>query len=215
MNTRIVRVLTVVAAVGVAACGDDDPVSTGDALSETEVAALSSIVLEAAFSATSSGLSGTPAASDGPQLVPFSYSQDIEATVPCAQGGSVQLNGSATISGDDDTEEFMVAYNVTQAFSECASVSEETEQQFTISGSLGLTATADFSSLNSQDGISFSTDTQLNGSVDWSTDDGRSGSCLITLVSEATSSGESISATTTGSVCGTSVSETFTYGVPT
>jgi hypothetical protein len=213
MNTRIVRVLTLVAAVGVAACGDDDPVSTGDALSETEVAALSSIVLESAFSATAQGLGGAPAASDGPQPAPFSFTQDIEATVPCARGGTVQLNGSATASGDDETEEFMVAYNITQAFSNCAALSEETEQQFTISGSLNLTATADFSSLNPQDGISFSTNTELNGSVNWSTDDGRSGTCGITLTSEATSTGESISATTTGSVCGTSVSETFTYGV--
>jgi hypothetical protein len=197
MNTRIVRVLTLVAAVGVAACGDDDPVSTGDALSETEVAALSSIVLESAFSATAQGLGGAPAASDGPQPAPFSFTQDIEATVPCARGGTVQLNGSATASGDDETEEFMVAYNITQAFSNCAALSEEAEQQFTISGSLNLT----------------STNTELNGSVNWSTDDGRSGTCGITLTSEATSTGESISATTTGSVCGTSVSETFTYGV--
>lgn len=213
MNTRIVRALTLVAAVGIAACGDDDPVSTGDALSETEVAALSSIVLESAFSATAQGLGGASAASDGPQPVPFSFTQDIEATVSCAQGGTVQLNGSATASGDDDTEELMVAYNITQAFTDCASISEETDQEFTISGSLNLTATADFSSLNLESGISFSTDTQISGSVDWSTDDGRNGTCGITLTSEATSTGESISATTIGSVCGTSINETFTYGV--
>ena len=213
MNTRIVRALTLVAAVGIAACGDDDPVSTGDALSETEVAALSSIVLESAFSATAQGLGAAPAASDGPQPAPFSFTQDIETTVSCAQGGTVQLNGSATASGDDATEEFMVAYNITQAFTNCASISEETEQEFTISGSLNLTATADFSSLDLESGISFSTDTQLGGSIDWSTDDGRSGTCGITLTSEATSTGQSISATTSGSVCGTSINETFTYGV--
>lgn len=213
MKTRIVRALTLVAAVGIAACGDDDPVATGDALSETEVAALSSIVLESAFSATAQGLGGAPAAVGGPQPAPFSFSTDIETTVPCALGGTVQLNGSATASGDDATEEFMVAYNVTQAFSECVSISEETEQEFTISGSLGLTATADFSSLSGENGISFDTNTQLNGSINWSTDDGRSGTCPVTLTSEATSTGDSITATTTGSVCGTSVSETFTYGV--
>jgi hypothetical protein len=214
MNTRIVRVFALIAAVGVAACGDDDPVSTGDALTETEVAALSSVVLGTAFSATASGLAGvTPAAVDGPQPAPFSYTGSIETTVPCALGGTVELDGSATVNGDDETEEFMVAYNLTQLFSQCGALAEETDQEFTISGSLGLTATADFALGTSQAGLSLSTDTQVSGTIDWSTDDGRSGRCAITLSSEATSNGDSISATTTGSVCGTSVSETFTYGI--
>ena len=40
------RAMALFAAVGVAACGDDDPVSTGDALSEVEAAALSGIIVE-------------------------------------------------------------------------------------------------------------------------------------------------------------------------
>ena len=85
MTKNLVRTMALVAAVGVAACGDDDgPTATGDTLSETEVAALSGIIVEQAFGATASAFGGiAPAAVDGPQLAPFTYSTDISTTVSC------------------------------------------------------------------------------------------------------------------------------------
>ena len=215
MKKNLVRTMALVAAVGVAACGDDDPTSTGDELSEAEAAAVSSIVLGTAFQATAAGIpTATPAAA-GPQAVPFSYSADIETTVACTGGGSIALDGSATVAGDDETSEFTIAYNLNTTYSDCTEFAQEAEQEFTIGGGLNFTANADYS-LGQGEGFGNLTSTgTFTGNISWSSEDGRSGTCGVSLTSTTTTSGESITASTTGSFCGVAINETFTYGVST
>ena len=212
MNTKLARTLALFAAFAVAACGDDDPVSTGDALSEAEAAALSGIVLGAAFQVTST-VATSPTTVDGPQAAPFTYSTEIETSVECSGGGTIGLNGNATINGDDETMEFTIAYSATSTYNECTEFAPETEQQFTIGGSLSFTANADYEAGEGEEFGSLNSTGSFNGSISWSSDDGRSGTCAVALTSTTSANGESISATTTGSFCGTSINETFNYGV--
>ena len=216
MKQNLVRTLALVAAVGVAACGDDDVTSTGDELSETEVAALSGIIVEQAFGATASAFGGlAPAAVDGPQRAPFSYSTDISTTVSCDAGGTVGLDGSATVSGDDETFEFQAVYSLNTTFSGCQSFADEVEQNFTLDGALNYSATLDYDGdPNSQDIGGIGADATMAGSIAWSSDDGRSGTCGVDLRSTTTTTSDSVSASTTGSFCGTSINETFTYNIP-
>ena len=214
MNMKLVRTMALVGALGVAACGEDDgPVATGDALSEAEAAALSEIVLGTAFQATA-GIPTSPAPVNGPQAVPFSYSADIDATAPCSAGGTASLTGSATINGDDETGEFSIAYSVTAAYNECGEYAGSQEALFTVGGSLTMTATADYAQGQGQQFGTLTSTGSFTGNVSWSSDDGRSGTCAVNLTSSTTSDGQAINATTEGSFCGVSISETFTYGVP-
>ncbi len=213
MNKRTVRILTLVAAMGFAACDEDSgPLTTGDPLSEAEATALASFVLNAAFQSTS-GLPSAPAAVDGPQAAPFSFSTDVSVTVPCDEGGTVAISGSASVNGDDETNEYLVDYEASQAFDGCVAIEAETEQTFTLNGSVGMVATADLAMSPEQE-LTFAIETSITGSLDWESGDGRSGTCGISITSQATSTGQAITATTEGSACGVSVSETFTYGLP-
>lgn len=215
MNRNLVRTMALLGAFGVAACGEDGPVSTGDALSEAEAAALSEIILGTAFQATAGGIPTAPATVDGPQAAPFSYSSDVDFTAPCSGGGTASLNGNATINGDDQTGEFSIAYNVTASYNECSEFAGQQEQEFTVGGSLTMTANADYTAGQGQEFGSLTSTGSFNGSVSWSSDDGRSGTCAVALTSSTTSTGQSITATTEGSFCGVSISETFTYGIAT
>lgn len=215
MKQNLVRTLALVAAVGVAACGDDDPTSTGDTLSEAEAAAVSEIVLGTAFQATAAGLPTAAPAASGPQAAPFSYSTDIETSVSCSGGGSIALDGSATINGDDETFQFTIAYNMNSTYSECTEFAQEADQEFTIGGTLAFTANADYSGGQGDSFGSLTSTGTFSGNISWSSEDGRSGTCGVSLTSTTTSTGEAITASTTGSFCGVAINETFTYGVDT
>jgi hypothetical protein len=210
MKTKFVRSMALFGVLSVAACGDDDPTSTGDQLSEAEAAALSGLILESAFATTASGVAFTPALSDGPQAAPFSYATEVSATVPCSLGGSVSITGNANVSGDDQTGEFLANFNLSQSYSDCAEVADDI--RFTLGGALNVTAETDFTIAGNTDS-SFTINTVLSGSVNWRTDDDRSGTCVISLTSEATADGQSVTSTTTGQACGVSVNETSTFSV--
>ena len=215
MNRNLVRTMALFAALGVAACGDDGPVSTGDALSEAEAAALSQIILGTAFQATAGAVPAGPATANGPQAAPFTYSADVQASAPCSGGGTASLDGSATINGDDQTGEFSIAYSVTASFAECSEVAGEPQQQFTVGGSLTMSANADYTQGQGSEFGSLNSTGSFSGSIDWSSEDGRSGTCAVSLTSTTTSNGQAITASTEGSFCGLSINETFSYGVTT
>jgi hypothetical protein len=149
-----------------------------------------------------------PAATDGPQAAPFSYSASVDTSLPCSGGGTVAISGSASINGDDETNEYLVTYDVTEAHQNCVETGEN-DQTFTLNSALSLGFVLE--TMVDGEVTSLDWDGSLTGTVDWATDD-RSGSCSVSLTYAASFSGQSITATSSGTVCGTSVSEEFTYG---
>jgi hypothetical protein len=210
MKNSVVRTCALLAALGVAACGDDGPTATGDPLTDAEAQALSGIILESAFQSTVGGVPA-PAATDGPQAAPFSYSASVDTSLPCTGGGTVAISGSATINGDDETGEYAVTYNVTEAHNNCVETGAN-DQSFTINSALSLGFVLDVISDGQVSSIDW--DGTLTGTVDWATGD-KSGSCSLSLSYAASFSGQSITATSNGTICGTTVSEEFTYGIST
>ncbi len=211
MRTNFVRTLALVGAVGLVACGDDGPTATGDPLTDEEAQDLSAIVLQTALASTAGGIPTGPAAADGPQAAPFTYSASIETSVPCSGGGSVAINGSATINGDDETGEYAVTYNVTEAHQNCVE-SGPNQHNFTLNSSLALGFVME--ALYDGEISTLDWDGTLSGTIDWSSE-GRSGSCSVSLTYAASFTGSTITVSTTGNVCGTTVSEEFTYGYET
>jgi hypothetical protein len=209
MNQRIVRVFALVAALGVAACGDDDPVASGDQLSEVEVQALSALILSSGFEGTASVPVAAAAAVEGPQPVPFTSTADVETTVPCTFSGSVRLSGQATVSGDDETQIYDVLYNVGQAHQSCVEQAE-TGQQFELTSSLNLNVDANIVGAAGSESYDF--EGSVLGTVDWASE-GRSGRCSVSIQYSASMTSATLSATSSGEVCGTQFSQEFTYGV--
>jgi len=103
---------------------------------------------------------------------------------------------------------------VTQQYNECGE-SEfvgETLTEFVLGGSVGANINFE-TTIDEQEGLeSLSGTSTLNGNVTWTSGE-RSGSCSVALTSTTDLTQQSISATTSGTVCGTQVSETFTYGL--
>ncbi len=207
MYRNIVRSLALVAALGVAACGDDGPVATGDPLTEAEVAALSEIILTSAFLSPS----GAPNfVEGGPQGAPVSFSESVELTVPCEGGGSVNLTGSASGTVDDETGEFDLAFSLGQAHSSCVATAQN-EQTFELDSSMSLVF--NFEGTFDQEVTTLDWDGALTGSVDWETGE-KSGGCSVDLSYAASFTGQSITASTNGAVCGVTVDNEFnvSYG---
>jgi hypothetical protein len=209
MKKNFVRMLTLVAAVGVAACGDDDgPIATGDPLTDVEAQALSEVILETAFSSTAGGFGGVPAAVDGPQAAPVPFSTSVDISAPCDGGGTVSIAGDLSGTVDNETGEFDATYNVTQSHSNCVATSAD-QQTFTLNGATALGFA--FSAVTQGELTTFDWDGTLTGTIDWATGE-KSGSCSLSLTYTADYTGQSITATSTGTVCGVTVNQEFSYG---
>ena len=205
MNSRIVRSIALAAVFGLGACGDD-PVASGDPLSEAEVQDLAAVLLGAAFQGSLGG-GFAPAAVDGPQGAPYSYSGSVNTTVPCPMGGNVALSGDASISGDDETQESVISYDVTQSHNGCV-IEAPSGLVFTLTSDMSL----NFDAESNPEGFSWTG--SISGSVDWEAED-RQVSCTVNYSFDGSVGTEAstVTATASGQVCGTSVSEEFSYGV--
>ena len=209
MNSRVVRIVALVASIGLAACGESTDLVMGE-LSEAEAQGLASAILNTTFSSTDVVAQQQPAQSPGgPQAAPYEYFAEFEALeVECALGGVVSISGSIDVSGDDETGAFLVDYSITQVHDGCVAVSEA-ESVFTLQGhpSLTLSFTADN---NGQGLVSWSG--TLQGSVHWVTD-GRQNTCELALEFGGSQEGETaISGELSGTVCGFQVAQSFSVG---
>jgi hypothetical protein len=205
MKHRLVHTFSLLAALGVAACGDDGPVATGDQLSETEIQALSSLILSSGFESTTSLPAVAAAVADGPQAAPFTYTGTVDATTPCSLGGSVHISGTAMVDGDDETLEYRVTYDVDQAHDGCVELAE-TGQQFDLTSSLAMDVLADIAGAAGSESLYL--EGEVLGTVNWKSE-GREGGCPVTLNYEAQLTTGTISVTASGEVCESSFSHNF------
>ena len=206
MNTKLVRLMALVAAVGFTACGESTDIVPGE-LTEAEATDLAGVVLFATFNSTGAVPQPTPSAG-GPQMTPFTFASEFEGEVPCAFGGVVGIAASFEVSGDTENEAGHVEYSMTQTPVACAVDSQE-GRRFILWGNPNLSVA--FSVDNDGAGVS-EWGGSIQGTIDWQTD-GREGSCTIAVEFSGRQEGEAnVTANVGGTVCNMSVQHSLTVG---
>jgi hypothetical protein len=189
--------------VALTGCGDDDPTgSTGGDLTEGEAAALAEIVASGLFETFVQNQGPAPA----PALVTGTFS--IDADIQCEFGGLVAVSGNLAFDIDDQTGDGTLDYTVTQDHQNCVGESDS-GQRFTLNGQPNVTS--DFLVTLTSDILTFAGD--YGGAVAWTTGE-RSGTCPVDVDFSFTgdATGDSGTATISGSVCNVSFSSTLTVG---
>lgn len=201
MKTWTVRLAALAAVFALGACGDD-LTSTGE-ISEAEATALAGVIMENVIANTGSA----PSAVNGPQMVPFESNTSVEFAAECPLGGTVGIMGDASISGDTETEELAIGYTVSHTHNACRAMGEN-GNEFTLTGNPDLSMEI---SVEFVDEV-IDWGGTIEGAVDWSTE-GREGTCVVDYQFEGSATlQQSASASVTGSVCGFTVSQSFSIG---
>jgi hypothetical protein len=167
-----------------AACGGDlVGVNSGDELSDTEIQAI--------FNAFSGALDGVDASAsrvapqDGIQMADIDVNQSVNISTGCNLGGEISLSGSVEGTVDDETFASNLEMGIGIQFDACIIASEEN---------------------------TVSVDGSQVGGFDFTTNDGRIGSCAIDIdFSASLSDGTSAQSSVTGTVCGRSASQFEAY----
>ena len=211
MGSRLAAVLLTISLV---ACGgDDDPVGMNDPLSEAESTALANILVSQITLFVDDEAPSALAPAATPAQAPFSITEQVSATQPCALGGSMDLSGSSTLTGDTESDDGLSAIvSLVAVHRGCVAVDEGTGFQFTMTGAPNITFTVE---LLGDINAGLSVQGTAIGSVRWETPDDRVGLCGIDLsfassLNFVTGVGTS---TTEGQVCDEDISfsETISF----
>lgn len=192
-------------AVATAACGD--PVSSGDPLTEGEMTAISGMLASSGVDGVEGGLDSGSASPVGLSLSTVTadptvsadlieFSQSVSYTGTCAGGGSVTVQGNVSGAYDSDTESGSFSVDVDARLSACQALHEGVT--FTVDADVELEGTLEFESgLLVGDNVF-----TYQGHFEWTSDDGRAGSCKIDLTLTLSPEGAT---SVSGSVCGQTV----------
>jgi hypothetical protein len=206
MRNKLVRLMAVVAAVGLAACGETDLEMAE--LTEAEAQALAGLVLMATFSNTGDVPTQPSAVAGGPQAVPFEFSNTFEGDFPCPLGGAVAVTAEFDASGDTQSEAGRIEYSMTQVHDDCGVMSEE-HGQFNLFGAPSLTL--DFVVENNGQGVT-EWGGSVTGAVEW-VNEGRTGTCTVALEFSGRQEGaDALDALFGGAVCGFHVQQELSIG---
>lgn len=207
--TRFARhALTLTLAVGLAACGDDDPTdpdNEGDLLTEVEAESMIEALAEAGGFGFGIGLGAGASATapEGVTIGPVTF----EETTACPQGGSIAMAGSYSADIDDETGHGTYQYELVQTHDACTATAASDGSTWTFDGSPDITI--DFAWTFDQTAYEFQ-GTQTGGIA--FSGSGKSGTCQIDLTYDFSGdqSGTTYSGSVAGSVCGVSVSHSTT-----
>jgi hypothetical protein len=199
--------MTVVAAAGLAACGESTDLVMEE-LTESEAQELAGMVLTATFSNTGDVPAPPSAVAGGPQTAPFQFSSSFEGDFPCPLGGSVAITADFDASGDTQAEGGRIEYTMTQVHDDCGVMSEQ-NGQFNLFGAPSLTL--DFAVENNGQGVTEWGGT-VSGAVAW-VNDGRTGTCTVALEFGGRQEGDAaLDAVFGGAVCGFQVQQELSIG---
>ena len=206
---RSLRILSIVAGTALGACGDSTGLDVE--LSEAEAAALAEAVMQNAIFTTASGPTG-PAQASGPAAAPYSSHMEVSFSAPCESGGTVDVDGEAEVSGDNETGEGRIELSVSHEHQGCV-VEADNGVVFTFDGAPRLELDL---VIESEGEAEVGWSGTIGGAVDWSTDE-RVGSCTVALtfsglVSDAQ---DLIEISVEGAVCQRSVDLSWSLGVGT
>jgi hypothetical protein len=191
-----------IAALAVGALSACDQIVGPDSgLAPMEVAELSNALIQDGLSDTAD--TTTTAASVGADGLAWDVTTsttEFSRTHACPLGGEVTMEGTRERTRDTETRTGTLDVTATRTFVDCARPLADSSVTITLNGEVTLTAHREWQA-GSWNGPQ---DVTLVGSVDWATDDDRSGTCEIDI--EATFDAETHTRTVTGTVCGEDVS---------
>ena len=197
--------LALLLAVVLGAC--DDGTAPDRQLTRAEAVALLASVVSASEAAGTSSLgaqggevSANPAADS-----PIDFSIDVESSHPCPVSGIVAFDYTLSGSWDAVTRAAGLALEGTQTHDDCAFVHEGVT--ITVDGDPALEFSAAAAAVNGHPTEPFTF--EVAGALDWSTSDGRSGNCGITI--DAVTDFEARTRTVAASVCGHTIEQTTSW----
>ena len=190
--------------IGMLACfaaGCDD--GEGDALTPEEAAALAKLIGRASVGP----LVGQSLGSLPPNGPAHMAAKEYDFDVPCSEGGSANLSGTADFDFGEDGKSFQTEGTIT--FDHCAEKTDD-DVTFTLTGSIDMLL---HGLVSFSDGVArIELDGSWNGSVAWENeDDGSSGVCEVDVTLDATieidleTKSYDAEGGLTGTVCGISV----------
>lgn len=179
-------------------------------LTEAEAAALG----EALFATTWENTETQPPAGADPAAgVPFSAEWTVETTAPCPVGGTLDLDGSASLSGDTETNVVNLTYQMTQVHNDCEVRAGEANQLFKLNGSPNVTTGYTVVTNNQSTTSGFEIAGAITGAIQWETE-GRAGICSIAV--EFDGGGNQTEGTANfsleGTICGVTVTHQASIG---
>ena len=194
-------------ALAVAAGGCEEAFGPGAELGPEEVAELSDGLIQDGLAETAD-TSTTGTLSDGVALDMITSSTEFTWTRTCPLGGEVTMTGTRSRTRDTETRSGTMDVSATRTFLDCTRPLVDSTV-ITLNGEIDLTAHREWQE-GSWHGAQ---ELALSGSVDWATDDDRSGTCIIDV--EASFDPATHTRTVTGSVCGQDVSRFngWTFGI--
>lgn len=189
----------ILAALVMAACGDEPAGLEGDALTQAEIQAVLS-AFSGTFSSVSSGSAASSSAYGAPAATEVNQSFDL--SVSCPQGGTITASGSLSGSVDQETLASDLRYELALSPAACVVTTETTA--LTVDGSPDVTVVIDY--LFNE--TTFSMDGTEQGWIRYTADDGRSGACSIDISfsTAVDQTSNDVQQSVTGIVCGVSAS---------
>lgn len=198
-----VRILALAGMLAAAACGDDG-VSPGNLTEEEAQELATAIFSQSLFDALTLDYQQPAQTQGGPQLA--SYSATVESMGDCPLGGTVAIEAVVDVETDDQTGAGTIDFSVDLVHAACV-VQGDMGTQFSITGNPDLAF--DFlMSTDAEENAEFSG--SVSGALDWSTE-GKDGTCSIGYEFSGSSSQNGFSFQTSGNVCGTTFSESFSF----
>ena len=204
MNRILTSALAASLAFSLVACSEDNGLGPAIQLTEAETEDMMETLGVLAFEGTFQ-VPGQAAAAihalRNPDIALATV--NVNQTLECPVSGSRHTTGSI-VSNDEETE---LDATFTQTYSNCGAAAESgTIWTFNTDPNLVLTLSA----TNNLETETLTANMNFNGGFQVASDDGRSGSCVVTLAWTLSASGtsESLSATVSGTVCGRAVSQT-------
>jgi hypothetical protein len=195
--------LAVGLALTLVACGDNPVgVNSGDELTDAEIQAIFN-----AFSGAFSDVNASAhvvAPADGIQMADIQVDHSVNVTAPCALGGEITLDGSVNGTVNDETFASDLVMEVDVLFAACGVASDQ--NTLTVDGDI------EFDSHVVLSETEFSANGSQEGGFEFTTNDGRSGSCAIDIEFSASyTEGTSAQSSVSGRVCGRSASQFEAY----
>lgn len=210
MKNRLGKVLAVVLVpLFFAACGSDskgplDPGGGGNQLSREETLEVFFEIL-GAIGEIGIGFDAAPA---GVAAAPIAFATiTFNETVPCENGGSIEVAGALTID-ESMTMTGDFVYSLTETPKNCG-ITTESGNSYRVNGSPSLQVTGSAKFVDGEPVGAF--DMSFTGGLSWvATSGGGSGSCAVNM--KASLNMQTAEATVEGTICGYSYDETMLAG---
>ena len=181
----------------VASCGDSST-EPEDTLTGAEALALLEVAMRQGFELTDDL---------DPEMMTALPGGRMQLTVPCTMGGTVAVTAQLSPVGDPGSDDVGVGAAVNLVHSDCTERHETSGITFTLDGAPEVEMTIEIS-ISTE--LLFGISGAVDGTVQWATGDGRSGTCLLDVDLATVNDASGLpTITLTGRACGSEIMESM------